>query len=774
MRNLYVSVHDIVDLILRTGDLDSRIFNRSTMQMGTKMHLQYQREHAHSGYQSEVDLNVTWVKDDVSIHIAGRADGMIIEDDRIIIEEIKTTVADLKTFHAQHEAWHIGQALMYAWMYCQTEAMPLIQVDLVYVHQVNQETLKKTYTFTPDDMERDIQGILDEYLAFYAIMFQHHDDVVSELATLPFPFKTFRFGQRDLAKYAFAIAKNGGRLYVEAPTGIGKTMSTLFPLVKQLGKDVEKVFYFTAKNSGKQAAVDAIERIRLHVPSLSYLVITAKDQASFCPKGKVNPDDCLYARGYYDRLKDALLDVLEHERALTLDTIQAYGEKHRIDPFELSLDLSLYVDVVIADYNYLFDPTAYLRRFFETNASRYVVLVDEAHNLVERSREMYSATLDGTSLKALKKALKGTYSKPLKSAVTSLIKQWDKLVDSATIPSVIEPPKTLLNRLETFLVQAQADMKSMQASLPDTAMDIYFKCLRFSRMSELYDHHYAYVLNADKDERTLTLLCLDSSHHVQRIHQALKGIIYFSATLSPMSYYVPMLGATETDPILQLPSPFAKENFKLMIASRVQTTLKKRASTIHEITLYLEQFIQGKMGNYLFFFPSYQYLDDVYRAFHHDETMNVHVQAQGMSLDEKQAFLNAFTSQPQQTTIGFAVLGGVFSEGIDLVSDRLIGVAIISVGLPGLSFQRDLITDYFSKQGRHGFQFAYGYPAMNKVLQALGRVIRSESDRGVALLLDSRFLHEDYTPIFSRYVDYEVVLTPDECSHVVHAFFKKD
>ncbi len=773
-RTLDVSVHDIVDLILRTGDLDSRIFNRSTMQEGSKMHLQYQREHAQPGYQAEVDLHSSWTKGDLTFAISGRADGLYEAEDGLHIEEIKTTVAPLETFHAQHEPWHLGQALFYAWMYLKSHAFTTIHIDLYYAHQTNKDTLRKTYMFTPEEVEHDVSRVLDEFYEFYQPLLQHQDDLKEAVKDLQFPFKNFRHGQRELAKYVYGVAQQGGRLFVEAPTGIGKTISTLFPFVKQLGNHLEKVFYFTAKNSGKQAAVEACERLQIQIPHLRYLVITAKDQASFCPRGKINPDDCLYARGYYDRIKDALHDALNHASSFTLETIHFYAEKHQVEPFEFSLDLSLFVDVVIADYNYLFDPSAYLRRFFEAHPERYAVLVDEAHNLVERSRDMYSSVFTDAMMHELKKMHKGTFSKPLKQAIQKLEKQWMILLKEATLPCVIPSPKTWLNRLNDFLLLAQAEMKAMQASFPETMMDAYFKCLRFSRMVELYDDHYVYTMTQDGEHPTLTLLCLDSSHHLRRISQQLKGAVFFSATLSPLSYYLPMLGAESTDPVLQLPSPFRPENFRIMIASRVQTTLKKRLDTIHEVTLYLEQFITGKLGNYLFFFPSYQYLEAVKAAFHTPDHTEVLGQHQGMSFEERDAFLQKFTHQPQKTTIGFAVLGGVFSEGIDLVADRLIGVAIVSVGLPGLSFHRDLMVKYFDDQARHGFQFAYGYPAMNKVLQALGRVIRSEEDRGVALLLDARYLHPDYQPIFQRYPTYDVILSPDECLDTVHAFFAQD
>ena len=774
MRILPVSVHDIVDLILRTGDLDSRIFNRSTMQEGTKMHLQYQREHARLGYQAEVDLHARWEVENLTLDISGRADGLIEEGDTLIIEEIKTTVAPLDKFHGQHEPWHLGQALFYAWMYLLDHPFNNVQIDLYYAHQTTNETLRKSYHFTPEEVTSDVLRVLEEFNAFYEPHFQHQEELKVALESLSFPFKSFRHGQRELAKYTYAVAKQGGRLFVEAPTGIGKTMSTLFPFVKQLGNNLEKVFYFTAKNSGKQAAVDALERLRLQVPTLRYLVITAKDQTSFCPKGKINPDDCLYARGYYDRIKDALFDALDHEAAFTLETIQRYAEKHHVEPFEFSLDLSLFVDVIVADYNYLFDPSAYLRRFFEANPERYAVLVDEAHNLVERSRDMYSASLQGSMISALKSTLKGTFSKPLKQVITKLEKHWLLLVKGQALPQVIEPPKTFMNKMNDFLLLAQTEMKAIQASLPEKAMDIYFKFLRFSRTTELYDDHYVYTLIEEQHDVSLTLLCLDSSHHVRRVTDTLKGAVFFSATLSPLTYYLPMLGATSSDPVLQLPSPFERDNFKIMVASRVQTTLRQRQQTIHEVTLYLEQFIEGKLGNYLFFFPSYQYLEAVKAAFHPPQNARVLAQTQGMTLEERHQFLHQFSHQPQQMTLGFAVLGGVFSEGIDLVADRLIGVAIVSVGLPGLSFHRDLMVDYFQNQDRHGFQFAYGYPAMNKVLQALGRVIRSEEDRGVALLLDARYMHQDYASIFQRYPDYEVILSPDECLEGVLAFFAQD
>jgi DNA excision repair protein ERCC-2 len=305
-------------------------------------------------------------------------------------------------------------------------------------------------------------------------------------------------------------------------------------------------------------------------------------------------------------------------------------------------------------------------------------------------------------------------------------------------------------------------------------MDVYFKCLRFMNTTELIADHYHYVLTDEQNDLTLTLYCLDPSKQITKTLDALRTVITFSGTLSPMDYYLPMLGWRPQDAVLKLPSPFKADHFKVLITDHMATTLRRRDQSYASIAKYIEAMIEGKMGNYLVFFPSYKYLMDVYEQFSPKDDVHILLQHKDMKQEEKQQFLDHFTFLPTKTTIGFAVLGGVFSEGIDLIADRLIGVGIVSVGLPQLSFVRDLISDYYRKQERDGFQFAYVYPAINKVLQAMGRVIRSETDRGVALLMDERFLHEEYCDILQKYGQYEVVMSPDDVADKVVSFFKKD
>jgi len=774
MVQLQLSVHDVVDFVLRTGDLDSRIFNRSTMQVGTDMHRQYQQEKNIPGYHRELLLQGEYVDDDITFLISGKADGLFERQDTVVVEEVKTTIAELKAFHRQHEKWHLTQALFYGHMYAQLYGKSQIEVRLIYLHQVDETRLEQSYTFTLKEATRDLQAVIEEYAEFYRTILTQQAALKTALPSLHFPFKHFRQGQRDLAKYVYGISQKGGRLFVEAPTGIGKTMSTLFPMIKGLFTHHEKVFYFTAKNSGKLAAVEALETLRKQGIPIRYVVITAKDKMSFCPKGKINPDDCLYARGYYDKIKDVLLEGLSQHQAFDQATIQALAEAHQVEPFELSLDLSLYVDVVIADYNYLFDPNAYLRRFFEDVQHPYAVLIDEAHNLVERSREMYSATLTEGLLLQLNKATKKGASKAFRNRVSRLTKSFQTLMADVEDPTLVSVTPALINQLDKFLVDAQLEMRTKRKSLADEAMDAYFKILRFFRLRELVGEHYRDWGSKEKDGWQITFFCLDPSRYLNDITKRIHSVVFFSATLAPLDYYLPMLGADEKDARFILPSPFPREHFKVLLASGVNTTLKKRASTHVEVALYLERLTEGKLGNYLIFFPSYQYLEAVKAELKLAKDTVLIVQSKDMTTADREGFLNHFTMMPKSTTIGLAVLGGIFSEGIDLVGDRLIGVGIVSVGLPQLSFARDLIAAFQSSRGHDGFTFAYVYPAINKVLQAMGRVIRSEEDRGVALLIDERFLREEYGAIQQRYPQYEVVLTPDDVDDALASFFRKD
>lgn len=777
MTELRLSVHDLVDLLLRTGDIDTRIFNMSTMQEGTRLHRQYQAKQ-NQDYFAEISLSAIYEVDDYRVIIEGKADGVYVRDGVLVIEEIKTTIADLKDFHRQNEKWHLMQAVCYADSYAQRNALKNILIKLIYIHQETEEEFVQSYEYLAADAHQDVLDLVKEYVVFHRKVFGRLKERQTSLTTLDFPFKNFRKGQRELAKYAYGVAQKQTRLYAQAPTGIGKTISTLYPFVKSLGVTTNrKIFYLTAKHSGKEAALQAITMLRERGAKISHITLTAKEKICFTPNAGCNPDECPFAKGYYDKIKDVIEESISTYEYFTYDTVVEIAKKHRICPFELSLDLSLYCDVIIGDYNYLFDPRVYLRRFFETDSRYYLALIDEAHNLVERARDMYSAKVSYLSFLVAKKKLAKLASTKLKKHFKVLSQYFNaRLEGMKEEHQRLDFDPALVRLFEKIQAGITAIQKEKRVKLEDEVMDFFFDVNRWIKLAEFFGENYAYFISrGEKKEAWLELFCLDPSVRIAETLNRLSGAVLFSATLSPRDYYLPMLGSQERDAWLELPSPFPQENLCLLVAPKVSTRFKNRQATELEIALYIEQAVQAKLGNYLVFFPSYLYLKQVFEKTTFPPEVKVLLQTQEMTATQQKEFLDQFSPQPQETTIGFVVLGGAFSEGIDLMADRLIGAIIVGVGLPQLSFERDIISDYFKKRGQDGYLFSYAYPGMNKVLQAMGRVIRSETDRGMVLLIDDRYLKEDYKNVFqNQYRHYEVVLSPDDVLERLLRFWKRD
>ncbi|MCF0117401.1 MAG: ATP-dependent DNA helicase, partial [Bacilli bacterium] len=420
---LTISVHQLVDFLLRIGDIDNRIYNKATMLMGTKIHSYYQKKQ-NNEYISEYELQETFFLDNFEINLQGRADGIIIDrkNNKVIIDEIKSTVSSLEEFYNQQVKWHLGQAECYALMYAHEKKLDEIDIRLTYISQLDQKEMIKQYTFKKEKLEQEIEMMLREYLEFYQIVYRHTLERNKSLANLKFPFTTFRSGQRNLSKYVYGAMKNGGNLFVEAPTGIGKTMSTIYPSVLSFGSSLDKVFYVTAKTSGRESATKAIELLKEHGLRAKNIIITAKDKICFNPGSGCNPDECPYAKGYYGKIKDAITEMLINEDSFNYDSIVKHAMENDICPFEFQLDLSLYSDIIVCDYNYVFDPQVYLRRFFDDVKDRYGLLVDEAHNLIDRGREMFSASINLKKMENLKKSLKKLDSKSLKNCLNKIIK----------------------------------------------------------------------------------------------------------------------------------------------------------------------------------------------------------------------------------------------------------------------------------------------------------------------------------------------------------------
>lgn len=775
-KSIKMSVHQLVDFLLRKGDIDNRVYNKNTMNEGSRLHASYQRRQD-SDYIAEYYLIHTFKVDDFEVTLNGRADGIISRPFLTTIDEIKTSVMDNEEFYQEQGEWHLGQAKIYALIYALDHDLERMGVRLTYINQLNNSSLVKDFKYTKEELENYVTDLIREYLEFYKLVFSQLEKRNETSELLDFPFKKFRKGQRELAKYTFAAIKNKQNLYVEAPTGIGKTMSTLFPAVKSFSNgDVDKIFYLTAKNSGVEAAFNATKLLVEKGLRVVAIQITAKEKICACPGRGCNPDECPFAKNYYGKVRNAIIEAVTHELLLSKDVITEYAMRHQICPFEYELDLSLFSDIIICDFNYLFDPIVYMRRYFDEDNYRMVGLIDEAHNLVERGRDMYSASIDYYEFKRMKNSLKDYNHKELKTAIRRINKLFkayqEEKEEGYNLLDDID--NKILNALSNFQKFCSDFMKKEHQKVTDELKDFYFSTIRFSKIADFFDENFKFFIYKDQKEISLNIYNLDPSSLIGESLKKLEAAVLFSGTLSPLDYYVQMLGGNEDSPVLKIPSPFPKENFKLMIAPNVSTTYKNRDNTILEVVDYIKTMVDQKVGNYFVFFPSYKYLNSVLAKFD-DSSYELHVQKSEMSESEKIRFLDNFQANPKTTHIAFAVLGGIFSEGIDLLHDRLIGAIIVGVGLPQISYERDLIRNYFNENEENGFEYAYVKPGMNRVMQAVGRVIRSEEDVGAVLLIDERYMHRQYQDLFkAEWNNYRVVLTNDDLKDELVSFYKND
>lgn len=772
-----LSVHQLVDFLLRSGDIDNRIFNRSSMTEGSRIHNAYQSLQD-SNYISEYPLKHLFVVGEVQILLEGRADGIIKrKNGEFVIDEIKTTVTELEEFRKDNIEWHLGQAKCYAYMFALEQKLESIGVKLTYIRQGKEkEQLIDNYTFFTSELEQYIYDLLEEYLEFYNVVFRLNEKRDESIKNLSFPFKNYRNGQRELAKYCYSVAKNGGRLFVEAPTGIGKTMSTLYPFIKRIAEDDKaRIFYLTAKASGKESAYNAIELLKSNGLSITDIVVTARDKICFCKGKGCNPDECPYAKDYYNKIQVVLKYSLSSFTTFDEKLIQQIANENMICPFEFELDLSLFSDVIICDYNYMFDPLSYMKRFFDEDASHFLALVDEAHNLIDRSRDMYSSRLSYNKYLLARKSVRHSKLTKLKRNLTKLTKMFSETYDS------LEEGNTEISNfsdnqykvLDSFVTMFQDINKNEHKEVTKELLDFYLDVLEFMKISEFYNERYISFISKSKDEMTFNLICLDASKFLQRRMEDVKATVLFSATLSPMKYFIDTLGGDSgTDPTLSLASPFNEDNLEILVAPKVSTKYKDREKSYKEIADYIKSFVSNKIGNYFIYCPSYEYLERIY-SFIELEDADIYTQTKDMSDREKIEFLDNFHSNPIRTTIGFLVIGGAFSEGIDLVSDRLIGAVIIGIGMPKINFESDKISEYFKEQNLPGYDYAYINPGMNKVMQAVGRVIRSEEDKGAVLLIDERYMSRQYKDLFrEEWSSYKVVYSPKEVSDLLSKFFK--
>lgn len=747
-------VRELVEFVLRGGSIDNRFGGVDRMAEGSRIHRKLQKA-AGDGYQAEVPLSLESVWGDLRIKVEGRADGLYTDEEGLVVDEIKTTGAPLEMITEDFNRLHWAQAMCYAYILCTQRGLEAIRVRLTY-YQVDTDEIKRFIRgFSAGELTEFYQDLLERYRRWGESRQSWTGIRDASIKATVFPFPQYRPGQRRLAEAVYRTARDGGRLFCEAPTGIGKTISTLFPAVKAIGEgEAEKIFYLTAKTITRQVAENACRVMREEGLRLRTVTLTAKDKICFLEQRNCNPDACPYADGHFDRVNDALWEMLEREDVFTREVVETYACRHRLCPFELALDLTLWSDCIIADYNYVFDPQVYLRRFFSGGKSPFVFLIDEAHNLVDRAREMYSAGLQKSAFLQLSRTLdkKDKLRRSLGRINTAMVAMRKECGEAGFLKRK-EPYLEFHKQLTRTAADCEEWMqRHPHAPQEEQLLTLYFDILTFLKIVELYDERYITWVQTKGSEVVLRLFCLDPSYLLSKAMERGKASVLFSATLTPLDYFISVLGGDENSKRLTLTSPFPQENLCLLVSDRISTKYKDRQDSLVPVADQIALTVSGKKGNYLAYFPSYAYLREVYQVFQERyPAVATIVQRSGMEEEEREAFLQRFQADAADTLVGFCVLGGIYAEGIDLRGERLIGTVIVGVGLPQIGPEQDMIRDYYDRRDGRGFDYAYRYPGMNKVLQAAGRVIRDESERGVVVLIDQRFTSSAYRPLLPQH-----------------------
>jgi len=735
---LRVSVRGLVEHCLRSGDLDLEAFGLTSSLEAIRAHQRLQASRP-EGYRKEVPVSRAFERDGLVLEVHGRIDGVLERGGETVVEEIKTTRGDLEEVSRREKPTHWGQLQVYAFLYAAERELEAVDARLTYYQLDTARTVEIERRFRIQELRELMEKLVFRYLDWMAtvIAFAFRRD--ASIAGASFPFPSYRPGQREMAVAVYHAIREGRALLLQAPTGIGKTAGALFPALKALAEGrTERIFYLTARTTGRALAETSLGDLRRQGVLVRSVTLTAKEKICFNPEKACNGEECEFARGFYDRINAALDDAMEASD-LGREAIESLARKHRVCPFELSLELAPWADVVICDYNYVFDPRVSLRRLLDEGAKETTLLVDEAHNLVDRAREMFSAEISRARVEELGRSFEPA-----------------RRVASAFSNGALEPVVSALTEL-----LREAEKRTRMEGIERRLRDLYFEAAWFTKVAERLDGTYSVCREPSDSDLRLKLFCRDPAPRLRERFSSVGAAVLFSATLAPLDYYRRTLGLDEV-PTFSLPSPFPSENLRVLVTPSVATTYRKRSETEAALTRLLSDFVRARPGNYLFYFPSYAYLEAIHRRFTVEcpEVASA-VQTRDMSEAERTGFLARF-DPTGGTFVGFAVMGGFFGEAIDLPGEKLQGAAIVGVGLPALSPERDRIREHFDGEETSGFDYAYVFPGMNRVLQAAGRVIRSETDRGAVLLVDPRFGEKRYRTLFPDGWRPSTVRSPEE------------
>ena len=757
-----ISVRNLVEFILREGDIDNRSGSgpdAEAMQLGGKLHRKIQRRMG-SDYQAEVPLKTEVACDGFILKVEGRADGVIEEAAMPVIDEIKGVMCELEKIR-EPVGVHLAQAKCYAWMLGSRKEIPRIGVQMTYCQMETEELKRFRQEYTLEELGAWFEDIVRRYekWAKFQIEWRRVRNLSAKQAEFPF---AYREGQKNLVASVYRTILRKKKLFIQAPTGVGKTMAAVFPAVKAVGEELgEKIFYLTAKTITRTVAEQAFQKLKEQGLRYKVITLTAKEKICFCEETDCNPEHCPYAKGHYDRVNDAVYELLTTTDEMSRDALEAQAKKYQVCPFEMALDVALWVDAVICDYNYVFDPNAHLKRFFSEGVKgEYLFLIDEAHNLVERGRQMYSAEIYKEDFLAVKRLVKLEDAKLARrleecnKLLLAMKKECENYQIQESISHIYLKLMNVMAEIENYLEICE------KKDVRDAVLDLYFSIRSFLNIYDRLDENYVIYSEFLKDGRfMLKLFCVNPAANLQSFLDMGNSTVFFSATLLPIQYYKQLLSTEKDNYAIYADSAFDPGKRLLLAGTDVSTKYTMRSESMYRrYARYILQAVEAKAGNYMAFFPSYKFMEAVYEEFCaiseqeavSGEEIECILQSHFMNEEAREIFLETFEEERTGSLVGFCVMGGIFSEGIDLAEEKLIGAFIVGTGLPQVCNEREILKQHFDRANLPGFDYAYLYPGMNKVLQAAGRVIRTEEDRGVILLLDDRFRERRCRETFPR------------------------
>lgn len=753
---LHISVRNLVEFIFREGDIDnrsSRAMSADAMMEGTRIHRKIQGSMGKK-YQAEVPLSLVVEGDLYELTVEGRADGIFTEDGKCFVDEIKGMYRKVELFEKPVFV-HRAQAMCYAYIFALQNNMETIGIQMTYCNLETEQTKYFREEFSFEEIKKWFDDLMEEYGKWATFQCEMKNQRQASIKELNFPFE-YRPGQKKLVSDVYRTIMRQKLLFMQAPTGVGKTISTIFPAVKAVGEELaDRIFYLTAKTITATVAKETFALLEKNGYRAKTIQITAKEKLCPCDEMECNPVTCPYAKGHFDRVNDAVFDLLHRCEMIERDDILSQADRYTVCPFELCLDTASWCDNIICDYNYVFDPNVYLKRFFQEGIKGdYIFLIDEAHNMVERSRQMYSAQIykeDFLTVKRIMKEHSRSIEKALEKCNKILLgmkRECENYTVYDTFGNMVFSFMRLMTLLDEFL------QKANEFPGKRDVMDFYFELRNFLNIYDLVDEHYVMYSELEADGRfMLKLFCVDPSLNIQKRLDKGKSAVFFSATFLPVNYYKSLLSTKKDNYAIYADSTFDSKKRLLAMATDVSTRYTRRSRSEYErIAGYINAVVTQKTGNYMVFFPSYKMMNDVadiYCEKYADET-ELMLQKNNMSEAEREEFLDRFSEESDRTLVAFGIMGGIFGEGIDLKNDRLIGAIVVGTGLPQISNERTILKDYYDAENGCGFDYAFRYPGINKVLQAAGRVIRTTEDTGVILLLDERFWQREYDLLYPR------------------------